>query len=569
VRPQPSAQHQHFINCPNVNKGHQYALDILAGKITANIYIVAACERYLRDIKTWQENPDTNYYFRADIAERFLTLVQKFKHAIGKWDTDYIIYEPWQHWVWMNILGWYSKETGNRKYRTAHLEVARGQGKSCMASQAAIYFMRLDNPQGNHVSCAATRREQATIVLNSARIMAGSNKEFLKQTGVKVLAHQIVHTPTDSHIKAVSSEAGGLDGKSDVLVIADELHAMKKNTFETLDSGMSKRRDSLLLCITTAGYDVEGVGFSQSCYAKKVALGEVNDETFFSAVYCIDEKDDPFDEKNWIKANPNFGISVDPINFRAKALKARENPQDLANFKIKHLNLWISEAHAFFDINKWDACANKNLRIESFANEKCMVGIDIASKIDLTAFGFVFKRNNKYYIFSKSYIPEVTAKEAKNSIYPECIGKGFLTATKGEAINYAQLESDLLIMSRQYRFDSVFYDPWNAASFSQNMAQQRLNMVEFRMTTANFSETMKSLDAAIRSGNVEHDGNPILRWCMSNVVAKEDANGNVFPRKGHEKLKIDIAISILMAFAGFIQQKTETSVYESRGILSV
>lgn len=554
-----------FKEYTNCKAGNKYAQDIASGKIVSNIYIKAVCERYLKDI----ESPGDNYYFNFAKAERYLKLVQKFKHTVGKWDTSHIKYEPWQCFFWMNVIGWYSKETGERKYRTSHLEISRGNSKSTMASQAALYFMRMDSPVGNHVACAATRREQARIVLDSARNMALTNTDFLKSTGVRVLAHQIVHTKSDSHIRAISADHSGLDGRADVLTICDELHAMQKKTFETLESGMSKRRDSHLLCITTAGYDVEGIGFSQSCYAKKISLGEIQDDTFFAAVYCIDEKDDPFDENVWIKANPNFGVSVDPVNFRAKALKAKENPQDLANFKIKHLNIWVSEAHAFFDINKWDSCINRNIRLEDFANEKCFVGIDIASKVDLTSFGLIFKRGDKYFIFTKSYIPEVTVRESKNSIYPECVGKGFLISTPGEAISYSKIEGDLLSLSRQHRMDTIFYDPWNSAEFAQNMAKQRLNMVEFRMNVANMSEPMKTLDAYIRAGKIVHDGNPLMRWCMSNVVAKEDHNGNVYPRKSHEKLKIDPVVATLMALAGFLQQRETQSIYEERGILSL
>ncbi|MNG37487.1 Phage Terminase [compost metagenome] len=73
----------------------------------------------------------------------------------------------------------------------------------------------------------------------------------------------------------------------------------------------------------------------------------------------------------------------------------------------------------------------------------------------------------------------------------------------------------------------------------------------------------------MRQGKVRHNGSPLLRWCLGNVVAKEDHNGNVFPRKSHEKLKIDPIVAILMAMAGWIQDEQVDSVYESRGILTV
>ena len=54
---------------------------------------------------------------------------------------------------------------------------------------------------------------------------------------------------------------------------------------------------------------------------------------------------------------------------------------------------------------------------------------------------------------------------------------------------------------------------------------------------------------------------------MSNTVAKEDHNQNVFPRKSSEKLKIDLAVALIMAFGGGITKPEEKSIYEERGIL--
>jgi phage terminase large subunit-like protein len=86
------------------------------------------------------------------------------------------------------------------------------------------------------------------------------------------------------------------------------------------------------------------------------------------------------------------------------------------------------------------------------------------------------------------------------------------------------------------------------------------------MNTANLSEPTKRLDALIRQGKVRHNGSPLLRWCLGNVVCKEDHNGNVYPRKSHEKLKIDPVISIIMALATYLLNESRGIVYEERGI---
>src|SRR5690606_9112013 len=143
-----------------------------------------------------------------------------------------------------------------------------------------LYFLALDNPNGNHISTVATKRDQARIVLDSARAMARKNQSFLRKTGVEVMAHTIVHTASNSIVKAQSADKDSLDGLKDVLAVCDELHVMNRAVFEVIYSGMSKRKDSLLMCITTAGHDTNSVGFFQTQFAKKVSTGEVQDDSF-------------------------------------------------------------------------------------------------------------------------------------------------------------------------------------------------------------------------------------------------------------------------------------------------
>lgn len=545
---------------PNCYEGHQYALDVISGKEIAGVHVINACNRYLRDI----ENPQ--FELRLEVAERFLRLVQQFEHVIGHWKTPTIVYRPWQKWLWLNVIGFYSKQTNNRRFRIAHIEIGRGNGKSALASQCALYFLALDNPKGNQISTIASRREQARIVLDSARQMAKKAASFRNATGVKVLAHSIIHERSNSKIRALSSDHTGLDGLQDILAICDELHAMKRETFDVVYSGMSKRSDSLTLCITTAGFDIDSVGFSQSAYAKKVSSGDVIDDQFFAAVYTIDDGDDIFDERVWPKANPGWGDSVDIETFRAKAKKAQEMPSDIPNFKVKHLNMWLSESQAFFDVARWDLCADTTLRLEDFAGEKCFVGVDLASKIDLTSIGFVFKKNDIYYVFDRSYIPEQTVKDVKNVLYDNCIGTGHLLSTPGEAIHYPNISKDVIEYSKKFKFAEVYYDPWNATSFAQELSKARLPMCEFRFNVSNLSEPTKNFDALIRQGKIRHNGSPLLRWCLGNVVCKYDAADNVFPKKNHERLKIDPIIAIIMAMAGHLQKDDVKSVYESRGI---
>ena len=229
------------------------------------------------------------------------------------------------------------------------------------------------------------------------------------------------------------------------------------------------------------------------------------------------------------------------------------------------MNMWISESQAFYDLKAWDNCADPSLKIENFRGKTCRIGLDLASHIDIASIAYVFNDKGNYHIFDKSYLPEQTIKDKSNAFYDNCVADGSLLTTKGAAINYENIQEVLKQSSKDHRVVECMYDPWSATQLAQNMSGH-MEMVKVSMNTANLSEPMKKFDALIREGKIKHNGSPLLRWCIGNVIGKEDHNGNVFPRKSHEKLKIDPIVAILLAMAGWIAAGEETSVYSERGI---
>jgi len=550
--------------------GHEYAQSVVNDELPVATSVYHACERYFDDLRS-ERNGGWRFYLDLERSERFLRLTQRFKHVKGEWATPHIKFEPWQCFIFLNVYGWVNKGTGHRRFRTAHVEIPRGNGKSAMASQVGLYHLALEKPKGNEIYSAATGRDQARIVLDSARAMANANKSFLNGTGTRVLANKIIHDKSNSFFKALSADSNTLDGLQPACALIDELHAHRnRKVFDVIDSAMSKRPDSLLFVITTAGFDTSGIGYAQSAYAKRIASGEVSDETFFSFVSTPDEDDEPFDPKVWAKVNPNWGVSVDPENFEAKAIKAKNSPDSLANFLVKHLNKWLNALNPYFDMDKWDACENKDLDINDFLGEKCFSGVDLANTVDLTGFSYIFKDDDGIYnIFCDSFIPEQKVIEGVNDSYAGWVEDKWLTATAGEVVNMEYLGEYFFSKIKMFKALGVPFDPWSAREFSQRLGGKGVEMVEFRMTVANLSEPMKKLLELMLQGKIRHNGNPVLRWCLSNVVAKRDANDNVFPRKDNDKLKIDLAVAVIMAIAMWIEEEEKRSPYETRGLIVI
>jgi len=547
---------------PNCFNAFQYSKDILSGKIISCWQIKAACERFERDLE------DKRFYFDLDKAERALKLIQKFPHIKGPLANTPIDFEGWQLFLYANVFGFMWKHTKHRRFTKVLVLCARKNGKTAVSSGLGPYMMALDDEEGAEVFSIASKKDQARIVFDSAREQVNRSKSFLKSTGVETYRHHIEQAKTASVYKPLSSDSNSLDGLNPHCTIFDEVHSFKdRNIYGVMETAIGSRTQPILWAISTAGFDTTGICYELQTDLEKVLKQEYDDESQFGLIYTIDKEDDFRNEDIWIKANPNLDISVSREYIRGMVDKAIRQPGNKNNVMTKHFNVWCTASENLFDMLKWDECEDTSLKVEMFVGESAYCGIDLSSKIDLTAIISIFKRDNIYYIFDRTYLPEAAIENSMNASYKGWVDQGFITATKGEAINYPQIEEDFLETNRQYDVLEAFFDPWAASQFAQNMARNQIEMTEFRMNVGNVSEVLKALDALIREGRVRHNGSPVMKWCFSNVMAKEDHNSNIYFRKSHAKFKIDLAVATVLALAGWINEEQKESVYEDRGVL--
>lgn len=539
----------------------QYAEDITSGEIASCWQVMASCKRFKRDLE------DERFYFDFDKAERALRLIQKFPHIKGPLANKPMVFEGWQLFIYANAFGFIWKHTGYRRFTKIFVLCSRKNGKTALSSGLGLYMMTLDREEGAEVYSLASKKDQARIVFDSAREQSSRSEKFLKKTGLKVYRHHIEHPKTASVYKPLASDSNSLDGLGPSCVIFDEVHSFKdRNLYGVMETAVGARTQPFLWAISTSGFDTTGICYELQVDLEKVLKREYDDESQFGMVYTIDPDDDFRDKSCWIKANPNLGVSLTEEYIQGMVDKAVRQPGNKNNVLTKHFNVWCNASENLFDMIKFDKCADTTLDIKDFYNERAYVGIDLASKVDLTCFFYIFKRDDIYYFFERSYLPEDAIENGANQSYGSWVEEGHLIKTPGEAINYDQLEGDFVESSRKIKINDSHFDPWSATQFAQNMSKKNIDMTEFRMTTANVSEPLKMLDALIRERKVRHNGSPLLRWCFSNVVSKEDHNGNIYFRKTHEKFKIDLVVAATMALAGWIGEEQNESVYETRGI---
>jgi phage terminase large subunit-like protein len=473
-------------------------------------------------------------------------------HIKGALAGQNIRLEPWQCFILTTIFGWLRRDNGLRRFRRSYKELPRGNAKSTMSSGVALKAGFADGEGGAEVYSAATTRDQARIVFADAQAMARKRPEMCEALGVEVLAHAIVQKSTASVMMALSADANTLDGKNIHFVVVDELHAHRtREVFDVLETGTGKRGQSLMWCITTAGSDRAGVCYEQRTYAVKVLSGVAVDESFFAIIYTIDDGDDWTDEASWRKANPNWGVSVQPEIVAQLAAKAMQMPAAQSNFKTKHLNVWVNADQAWMDMRAWERAGDPELNEADFAKDPAWGGLDLASKTDIAARVIIYARDigdiRHYYLFGRYFLPEQAVTDGRNSQYRGWEASGLLTVTPGDTLDFQVVIDDILAISSRAQLNDIGYDPWQATFLAQKLTDNGATMIEYRNTVANFSAPMKEFDALIRQGRLHHNGDPVLTWMVSNVVCHTDAKENIYPRKERPENKIDGVVAGITA----------------------
>ncbi|MDR7939667.1 terminase large subunit [Enterobacter soli] len=565
---------------PSVNMANQYARDVLKGKVLTCKSIQLACQRHFNDLKT---SLDKDYPFRFDreLAERACRFVQLLPHSSGDLAGQKLKLEPWQAFAFSSIFGWVTKKTKKRRFREAYIRVARKNGKSFFAAGIGTYMFCADGENSAEVYCGATTMAQAKKVFTPARQMAERLPSLRSKFSISVWVDSL--TRQDGSLFAPIAGKPG-DGDSPHCAIIDEYHEHDTDhMYEAMTLGMGARSQPLTLIITTAGTSLESPCYDKDKQVKEMLNGHVPNDRLFGLIYELDEGDDWTDPTNFIKANPNLNVSISYDDLLAEMEVAKQVPRKVNAFKTKRLNIWVSGKAAFYNMTQWHAAADKSLRYEDFAGEDYYLGLDLAQRLDLNAGVGVFVREiegkkHYYCIRPKFWVPEDTVRSTDPKIaktadrYVKFVEMGALEATDGAEADYREILASIIDLQGidKVRINEIPIDPSGATALSHELQDHGFEPISIRQDYTNMSPPMKELEAALAGGRFHHDGNPILSWCISNVIGKNVPGSDdiVRPTKGDKQSKIDGATALFMAIgrAMLNGRASNQSVYDEEDV---
>lgn len=531
-------------------KGIQYAKDVVSGKILACQWVKLACKRFLDDINS------QDYYFDEKKYNTLTTFTGVLKHYSSGAAGKPFILEPWEDFIICNIFCLYRVDTRRRKYKTAHISVSRKNGKTTLAAALGLFSLIADGEPASSVIMAANSREQGHIDFDAASAFARQLDP--KKKSLKVLRNEIIFQKNNASLKVISADASTGDGLNPQLVILDELHeAADSKLFDVLRSGQGFREQPLMLSITTAGFRIGGFCNQYEDYCKEVLMGQKVDDTLFALLYTLDDGDDWTDEGNFIKSNPNLGITVKRDWLSEQVNQAKNSPTLEVGVKTKNLNVWCSSSTTWIP-EHYIRKSLMDVDLTEFKNKNnylVYLGFDLAAISDLTAVSIMFvdPETEEYFFKTWYYLPKSALDGKYNSeLYKMWSSKGFLTLTESETTDYNYIQNQIVYLYETFDVQGVFFDSWNAQMLVNNLTNLGLPMTAYSQSIGNFNKPTKEMERLVLSDKVRFDNNPITRFCFDNVELKVDLNGNSKPVGDHQSRKIDGVISMLNALGGYL-----------------
>lgn len=526
----------------------QYMQGVESGRIPACRMVKLAVKRQ-RDDLSRQNTPGFPYWFDRREAVRRINFAKNCQHVKGEWSGRPIVLEPWQAFVFWCFFGWKTQD-GRRRFFECDLTMGRKNGKTTLADVFCVEQLTMDGEGGAEVYAAAVDRAQAMICWGDVKNMVLGSPKL--GAILKCYQFSIVYEMKASCFKPLSRDTKNKDGFNPSAVVCDERHAWKTNEmYDVIRTGMGARRQPAIFTISTAGLDMTVPYYEHIQRCRQILEGNVREDNHFIMIFELDPEDDWTDPDNWVKANPNLGVSVSMEYMQREYESARgQGGVREVNFKTKNLNMWVDAPTVWIPDDKVKLCSF-GTDPRSLLGQRCWGGFDFASHVDVVALELYFAEQQPSPVLSFFWIPEAKAQANTDTVdYRRWAQQGLMRTTPGDVIDIDAIVYDLTNICRQYDVVQIAFDPYKMYhGVIQGLLKAGLGdrLAEYSQSLRNMSEPTKQLEALVLSQQLDLLDNPVLRWMFRNVVIYQDTNGNIKADKKKSAQKIDGVVALVNA----------------------
>jgi phage terminase large subunit-like protein len=467
----------------------------------------------------------------------------------------------WQKAILSALYGFVSTETGNRRYRRLHIYVGRKNGKTLFAACIIIYEMLMGGEYGAEFYTGATKRDQAKITWDIAKMMIVSNPALNERFRI-TLSGIYLRPWSETYFMPVSKESKKLDGLNAYLSHIDELHAIvDNNIIDVMWDSTKTRQQPIELITTTMGTERQATFDDIYTNDSNVVYDIYKDERLLVFCYELDDVSEWKNIHNAYKANPNLGISIRMEDIYEEIEKAKNDASKLINLLCKTFNIRQTNRHAWLSFEDFDN--NQKVDLKQFDGAVVIGGFDLSRTGDLTAFTTLFfdRKLKKLvaetmYWCTQKYHDNMTKVPIKLWVQ-----QGYIRISGEELINYRDIVDYVKgnYETRGWRYMFINYDSYSAGYLVNDLEAlgyaKNIVLIPTPQGAKTLSIPMQEMEAELKQDNLLYQDNPVTKWCLSNAEVEKDRNGNYLLKKGSYEQKIDGVSTILNCMVSYIPNK--------------
>jgi phage terminase large subunit-like protein len=503
-------------------------------------------------------------------GERAIRFIRALRHPKSGDAGRAFQLDRWQERLIRRVYG-DTLPDGSRRIKTVFALIPRGNRKTTLGAALALLHLGPERIPRSQVMSAAVDRDQARIALEEMVGVIRAHPRTEEAFSIQDTKSRITHGKSGAFYRAMSADAATAHGRTPVFALVDELHAWRKrDLWDAIRTGLVKTPGSLLVITTTAGIGQENLAYSEYKYAKQVATGVVQDETFLPILFETEPDEDWRDEALWHRVDPGLSCSPpypDIDGLRQLVREAEHKPADREMFRQLNLNVWLDgAANPEWDLSIWDECAG-TVDLDALRGHRAWLAVDLAKRTDLCAVAACIELDDgRYALHVQSFAPEEGIRrraDNDSAPYPLWRDQGYLTACPGDIVDRGLVEAHIRRLADLLDVQEVAFDQYLAREIMENLEADGIPVAAFPQTLANFAKPVDDFESLMLTRHLVHDGNPLLRWAVGNVVMMTDQSGNRRPNKAKAADRIDPAVASIMSAGRSVASASGLSMYET------
>jgi phage terminase large subunit-like protein len=430
---------------------------------------------------------------------------------------------------------------GRRVYRLAVLGVGRGAGETWLSAALALFELlrRTDAPS---VLLSASVKDQGELAYNFISRWVRASDEL--RSAVTLTKRELVVPETEGKLRVLSSLGDAAFGETPSVVVCDELHVWKKDQhhtlWEALVSGLGKRRDALMIAITTApsssasllatvlDRELAKLMLEQRGDCLRVVRDE--DAAVLTWWYGAPVDADLDDEDVWRRCTPQPWKTMHELRFERGALSDEAFSRLILNRPT------VDDEDALIKTAVWDACRDDLL--EPPAGSRIHIGIESSFGSSTCAVSWLWLApDGRVVIRSRVFATESEPTAAHER-------------TPGDRIDLGPVEGLLGELAKRFEVHSVAYDTLELRLDPQVLRDQYgLSVEPVRSGSIEQQEASRRLYALIENRELAHDGDPVLQAHMLGTRGRWDSHERLKVYRAQQHMKVDAWYATVAALA--------------------